>query len=635
MRQDRLSEAIGLVLAATAVTTVQAQDTESQDESQTREVDRMVVTATRTEAQDMQSTALAVQAMDGETLDEMGVDNFDDLQASMPGINAASRGPGQQTIFIRGMAVQPITVLLSGAQGTQPNVALYLDDQPATAPGRNMDIYVTDLERIEVLPGPQGTLFGASSQAGTIRYITNKPQLGTYEAGFTASSSFIKDGDMNSSGEGYFNLPIGDRTAMRLSYYSVHLGGYIDNVFGEFTLDPSINPDSAVGLGPDAQYETTNNIDLVEEDFNDSFYKGIRFGLYHEINNDWDVLIQNSYQQLGADGVFDYDPDVGDLEVNRFFPDKLRDEFNQLSWTVNGRAGMLDLVYTGAYLDRQVDQTVDYTGYNNSGGFIAYYTCTYNNPNYITNYNIDPQFITEERSCLDPTKGTIIDQAHTRFTNELRFSTPAENRWRFVGGVFMDDYKIETMDDYAYLATPDLGFALNAPIETAQSINPDARPSGIAFFNDVTREEEQIAFFGEFSYQLIPNTLTATVGLRRYDIESSFVGSSNFANGIFQGSIDSTVEGDSGGAGGRDFERTGGHTSDPLKQKDTISRFNLSWTPLDNVLLYATYSEGFRPGGFNRGGGLPSLNPEFPTVGVTYDGMTCRCLDLIPKTYRS
>ena len=611
MRQNRLSEAIGWVLAAGAATTAQAQDTESQEESQSREVDRMVVTATRTEATDMQSTALAVQAMDGETLDEMGVDNFDDLQASTPGITAASRGPGQQTIFIRGMAVQPITVLLSAAQGSQPNVALYLDEQPATAPGRNMDIYVTDLERIEVLPGPQGTLFGASSQAGTIRYITNKPQLGTYEAGFTASSSFIKGGDMNASGEGYFNLPLGDQTAMRLAYYSVQLGGYIDNVFGEFTLDPSINADSAVDLGPDAIYESTNNLDLVEEDFNDSFYKGIRLGLYHEVNNDWDVLIQNSYQQLGADGVFDYDPEVGDLEVNRFFPDKLRDEFNQISWTVNGRAGMLDLVYTGAYLDRQVDQSVDYTGYNNSGAFIAYYTCTYNNPDYITNYNIDPSVITENRTCLDPTKGTIIDQAHSRFTNELRFSTPAKNRWRFVGGVFMDDYKIETQDDYGYLATADLGFAPNAPIPGAQNINPNARAPGIAFFNDITREEEQIAFFGEFSYDVIPNTLKATVGLRRYDMESSFVGSSNFANGIFAGSID--------GDSGRDYERSGGHSSDPLKQSDTITRLNLSWTPTDDVLMYATYSEGFRPGGFNRGGGFPSNNPDFPTVGVTYD----------------
>lgn len=612
MRRNRLSEAIGWVLAAGAATTVQAQDTESQDESQnSREVDRMVVTATRTEATDMQSTALAVQAMDGETLDEMGVDNFDDLQSSMPGITAASRGPGQQTIFIRGMSVQPISVLLSGAQGTQPNVALYLDDQPATAPGRNMDVYVTDLERIEVLPGPQGTLFGASSQAGTIRYITNKPELGTYEAGFSASTGFIKGGDMDASGEGYFNLPVGDNTAMRLAYYSVQLGGYIDNTFGEFTLDPSINADSAVDLGPDATYESTDNLALVEEDFNDAFYKGIRLGLYHEINNDWNVLVQNTYQQLGSDGVFDYDPDVGDLEVNRYFPDKLRDDFNQLSWTVNGRAGMLDLVYTGAYLDRQVDQSVDYTGYNNSGAFIAYYTCTYDNPNYITNYNIDPGVITDTRACLDPTKGTVIDQKHERFTNELRFSTPADNRWRVVGGVFMDDYKIETQDDFAYLATADLGFAPNAPIEAAQSINNETRPSGVAFFNDITREEEQLAFFGEFSYDLIPNTLKATVGVRRYDIESSFVGSSNFADGIFQGSVNTDR--------GRDYESSGGHSSDPLEQDDTITRFNLSWTPTDNALFYATYSEGFRPGGFNRGGGIPSANPDFPAVQVTYD----------------
>jgi len=118
MRRNRLSEAIGWVLAAGAATAVQAQDTESQDESNNRQVDRMVVTATRTEAQDMQSTAVAVQAMDGETLDDMGVDNFDDLQQSMPGITAASRGPGQQTIFIRGMAIQPITVPPQRLAGT-------------------------------------------------------------------------------------------------------------------------------------------------------------------------------------------------------------------------------------------------------------------------------------------------------------------------------------------------------------------------------------------------------------------------------------------------------------------------------------------------------------------------------------
>jgi outer membrane receptor protein involved in Fe transport len=309
--------------------------------------------------------------------------------------------------------------------------------------------------------------------------------------------------------------------------------------------------------------------------------------------------------------VFDYDPDVGDLKVERFFRDELEDTFNQTAWTIEGRAGMLDLIYTGGYLYREVEQSVDYTGYNNAGAFIAYYTCTYDNPAYIVNYDIDPAVITENRHCLDPTKGAVIKQDHTRNTHEFRVSTPQENRWRAVGGVFYDNYELETQDDYYYLATADLGFAPNAPISDAFQVNPETRPPGVAFFNDIFRSEESIAAFGELSYDLIPDTLTVTGGLRVYEIESDFKGSSNFADGIFQGSENTDR--------GRDYDESGGHRPEPLSLEDVITRINVSWTPNDQVMLYATRSEGFRPGGWNRGGGIPSVNPEFPNVSATYD----------------
>jgi outer membrane receptor protein involved in Fe transport len=610
MQRNRLSQAILWSLAATAATGVQAQDEQAEDEN-SKAIERIVVTATKTEEVDLQEAPVTVQALGGDELAQMNIGDFSDLRNSVPGLNAAGRGPGQNTIFIRGMAVQPITVLLSGAQGTMPNVALYLDEQPVTAPGRNLDVYATDLSRIEVLPGPQGTLFGASSQAGTIRYITNKPDLGGFDAGFTAEASFTKDGEMNGTGEGFINIPLGRNTAMRAAFYNVQLGGYIDNVQGTFTLDPDINEDSAVDLGPDATYEEARNADLAEDNFNDSFYKGIRLSGYHEFNRDWNVLIQNTYQELGADGVFDYDPDVGDLKVERFFRDELEDTFNQTAWTIEGRAGMLDLIYTGGYLYREVEQSVDYTGYNNAGAFIAYYTCTYDNPAYIVNYDIDPAVITENRHCLDPTKGAVIKQDHTRNTHEFRVSTPQENRWRAVGGVFYDNYELETQDDYYYLATADLGFAPNAPISDAFQVNPETRPPGVAFFNDIFRSEESIAAFGELSYDLIPDTLTVTGGLRVYEIESDFKGSSNFADGIFQGSENTDR--------GRDYDESGGHRPEPLSLEDVITRINVSWTPNDQVMLYATRSEGFRPGGWNRGGGIPSVNPEFPNVSATYD----------------
>ncbi|WP_286234986.1 TonB-dependent receptor [Thalassotalea sediminis] len=565
-------------------------------EEDTKKVEVIEVTATK-RSQNIQSTPVAVQAMSEADLKNNNIGNFDDFVRYMPNVTVGSRGPGQADVFIRGMAIQPISVMLSGAQGTSPNVALYIDEQPVTAPGRNLDVYATDLERIEVLPGPQGTLFGASSQAGTVRYITKKPDTSGFEAGFTAGLATTKSGELSNNVEGYINIPLSTDLAFRAAMYSVHKGGYIDNVQGEFVLDPSINPnvaDSVKGLPSDTTYQTANNVDIAEKDFNDSFYKGARFGVKYDINANWELLVQHTQQELGADGVFDYDPEVGDLEVQRYFPDKLRDEFGQTSWTTKGLIDELEIVYTGAFLDREVEQAIDYTGYNNGGGYIPWYTCSYTSAE------------TSYRECLDPTKGFKGKQDHKRFTHEFRIATDANETLRFIGGVFYDDYEIETQDDFLYLATPQLGFAPNAPIADANNINPNTRPAGVAFFNDITRTEEQLAVFGEVSYDLT-DRLTITGGLRWYEIESDFTGSSNFAQ--------KGEDGDSG----RDYDKSGGHSDEPLKIDDIITKVNLSFQATDDVMYYATYSEGFRPGGFNRGGGIPSSNPAFPDVGVTYD----------------
>ncbi len=603
-----LSTTSAIALASTVWVPALAQDDAP---AQRGRIETITVTATKQEAA-AQDIPVAVQAVDSETIDELNIGNFDDYVRYLPNVTAGGRGPGQSTIFIRGLSVEPITVMLSGAQGSTPNVALYLDEQPVTAPGRNLDVYATDLERIEVLAGPQGTLYGASSQAGTVRLITNKPVLDEFQAGFDASVAFTQGGEMSDGVEAYINVPIiEDKFGVRAAFYSINEGGYIDNVEGSFTLDPAVNPLSNGPAGA-ARYDTASNIDLVEDDFNDSFYKGVRLSAKYQVTDDWSVLVQHTQQELGADGVFDYDPEVGDLEVSRFFPDKLRDEFGQTSWTIEGRLAMLDLLYTGAYLDRDVNQSIDYTGYNNVGGFIAYYTCTYTNPDYIVNYGIDPQFITPDgRECLNPVKGFKGEQFHTRNTHEFRFSTDQTNRWRLTAGVFYDDFEIETLDDYAYLAVPDLGFAPNAPLSTATSINPSTRPEGIAFFNDITRTEKQIAVFGEVSFDLIPDLLTVTAGARYYDLEQDFTGSSNFADGIFQGSVNQDR--------GRDYDLSGGHSDKPLELDGVIQKYTVTYTPTQDLLFYATYSEGYRPGGFNRGGGIPSANPAFPTVGVTYD----------------
>lgn len=570
------------VLAATALN-IQA------DEA--KQIETIEVTATK-KTTNIQETPVTVDAMSAEDLKDQNIGNFDDFARYMPNVTLGGRGPGQNDVFIRGMAIQPITVMLSGAQGTMPNVALYLDEHPVTAPGRNLDIYATDLARIEVLPGPQGTLYGASSQAGTVRYITNKPRLDGFAAGFTSRLEDTAHGEMSTSTEGFINLPLSADTAVRVAMYSVQRGGYIDNVAGEFNLDPAAlvaNTPYDAGLDG-ASYQAANNVDLVEDDFNDSRYRGARLGVLTQLTDDWQLLVQHTMQTLEADGVFDYDPAVGDLQVERYYPDALEDEVNITSWSLEGTVDDLELVYTGSFLDRTIDQSIDYTGYNNSGAYIPWYTCTYDSP----------------RVCLDPTKGFQGYQEHQRTTHEFRVSTELSEQLSITAGVYLDDFELQTQDDYHYVAISELGFVPNAPISTAVQVNPETRPAGIAFFNDIIRSEEQIAVFAEASYALTDH-LDVIAGLRWYDMESDFAGSSNFA--------EMGVDGDSG----RDYDVSGGHTDEPMQADDVITKFGLSYNTHQDALFYATYSEGFRPGGFNRGGGIQSINPEFPNVSVTYE----------------
>ena len=168
------------------------------------QLEEVIVTATK-RVENLQNVPLAVTALSEEALDELNVANFDDYIRYLPGVNSAGRGPGQSSIFIRGMATDSSDQTSIEIGAPVPNVALYLDEQPVSSGGRNLDVYAADIARVEVLPGPQGTLFGASSQAGTIRLITNKPVYDGFHAGFDASIATTKSGDLSNSIETYIN----------------------------------------------------------------------------------------------------------------------------------------------------------------------------------------------------------------------------------------------------------------------------------------------------------------------------------------------------------------------------------------------------------------------------------------------
>ncbi len=657
-------------------------------------IEEIVVTATKT-AQSAQDIGVSVQAVTGDTLKELGVETFDKYVQYLPNVTQQGRGPGRSEIYIRGVATEQSNNTVSSIQGSAPSVALYVDEQTVSFGGRNLDVYAADLERVEVLPGPQGTLFGASSQSGTVRYITNKPKQGVFEGGVSARHGWTSGGDQSTSTQAYLNVPLTEKLAVRGVFYNDNQGGWLDTVAGNFNPNTSelinvINRNQifAASVAPDATLATAQNDDVVGENTNDAVYSGARFGLAYDINDDWHVLIQHTTQRLDTEGSFEYAPfldDTGRESNLRFIPESNNDEWGLTTWTLNGRIGTLDVIYTGGFIDREVDNVIDYTLYTFGGGYQAYYVCN------------TPYAAGGATECFDPVKSYVDTTDNTRTSHEIRINTDQEKRLRFTGGLFFDNSMTESIGRFNYLGAVDAGFDAAAQNGSANSggtvvdgtpgpgqtgfpvpgVIPVA-PAGITtiFQNNFTREEDQFAAFGEVSFD-ISEQVTVHFGARYYDLDFALTGTtaSSFgckgddipddgsvpvgsdlgggevvaqrADGTFgcDGNGDNNVTARLQALGIGTLEALtnffGVGTENPVgannsaqdifadiqsgvlntdglgadgvtNQDDVIFKASVDWKPIDNILLYATYSEGFRPQTANRNAGAASSNQTGP-----------------------
>src|SRR6202171_1568763 len=227
---SKLSYAIAVILGGSSAGIAYAAPAADTDTSDS--IQEITVTAQR-RSENMQDVPIQIQALTGQTLTQLNVTTFDDFVKYLPNVSSASNGPGQGVIFMRGLATSTLATQGSSGIGSFPNVAVYLDDQSGQLPGRNLDVYAADMERIEVLEGPQGTLFGAGAQAGVLRYITNKPKLDVTEGAVNAGYAVTAHGDPSSNVDAMINLPlIPDTLAARAVIYSDSRGGYINNVPG-------------------------------------------------------------------------------------------------------------------------------------------------------------------------------------------------------------------------------------------------------------------------------------------------------------------------------------------------------------------------------------------------------------------
>lgn len=604
-----------LSIFGAGINSASAQDaTRSSDQGTT--VEDVVVTASRREEK-LQDVPIAVQALSGDKLQELGITDFQKLLLFLPDVHAAGRGPGQNTVYIRGLSTDTASILIGGSAGTNPNVAVYLDDVAVSMPVRNLDVYAADLERIEVLKGPQGSLFGASAMGGAIRYITAKPNLNDFQSGFSLSYATTKSGDDSASGQGFVNIPIiKDKLAVRLVVYNDSKGGYIDNIPATYQM-PLTSPGFRGRPGfANIARPIVNNGTVAEKNFNSADYRGLRIAVAYQINDDWSVGVQHLTQTLKTEGVFDYDPTLPDLQVRRFNPDDLRDQGDVSAWTLKGRLGQLDLLYTGGYINRRAVQRTDYTNYSSSGPFAVYYNCDY--AAYVHAYG-GSAVLPATAACHNPKNHVFNQTRNTRFTEEFRISTPAENRLRAIGGLYYDKDHVYSQDHFAYEGSLQSGFpSQNRPLSNVTAIDRNITDPTVQFINDITRSNRQLAAFGEVAFDIIPEKLTLTVGGRYYDQKVTIAGGASFGSRFNQN-----------GDNGRPVE---GARFTPRTEKGFIPKINLTYRPVQDIMVYATYSEGFRPGGFNRGGGTPGAAGSSFVVPISYGTDTVKNYEIGWKT---
>jgi iron complex outermembrane receptor protein len=528
----------------------------SDDPAAPQILEEIIITAQKRSA-NLQEVPLSVQVLDTRMLEELRVTSFDDYVKYLPSLSSRNDGPSHEQLYIRG-----VTNGTDGLPvGSQPPVAVYLDEQAVTTIGSNLDVHIYDIARVEELSGPQGTLFGASSMAGTLRIITNKPDPTGFAAGYDLDANTVT-GAAGGIVEGFVNAPINDHAAVRLVGFSEHNGGYINNVLGP----PQVYPTSQA---------VRSNAALVESHFNSIDTSGGRAALRVDLGKSWTVTPSLMLQHQSANGLPGFKPQFGDLNLTTYSRELSVDRWWQAALTIEGRLSNFDVVYAGGYLNRDVDVEGDYSDY------------TFYYDQYYGSYFGD-NFRDDAGNLISPAMTSVSRDQYSKVSHELRLSSPQDQRLRFVAGLFLQHQTNDTRDEFR--------------VEGLARIYSISGQPGIQYLNDMSRVDRDRAAFGEISYDLA-RKLTLTAGLRRFSYDNTVYGFFGY-NGLplYNGPARPTGEllcipGSAATAGpGRPCINVDQRAT---KTGSTYS-LNLKYQATPERMLYATWSTGFRPGGINR-----------------------------------
>ena len=607
-KHDRMLR-VGVPVASTLLAAVPG--AWAADTTETGGLQEVIVTAQK-RVENLQDVPIAVQVLDTKKLEELRVSGLDDYVKFSPSITyvrgigqGGNAQPGEAHVYIRG--------IVSGGDGnhsgSQPSVGTYLDEQPITTIDGTVDVHIYDIARIEVLEGPQGTLYGASSEAGTVRIITNKPDPSKFAAGYQVQGSQISHGSTGWEVDGFVNIPLGTSAAVRLVGFYEKDAGFIDNVAGTnksaciengvrtfptWALDgatsyPALTPCPApttLGAG------SISNAGFVKNDYNTAITKGGRAALKFNLGDNWSITPTLMAQDTSTEGFFAYDPGMGDLQLAHFGPENSIDSWYQAALTVEGKVSNFDIVYAGAYMKRNPHTLAEYSDYS------VFYDRVWDSGFYWTG---------NHGQYVMPQEFVVGGGYFEKWSHELRVSTPLDKPVHATAGLFIQRqlhniWQQYSMPGYGYV-TPFAAYGV-----------PTGNPNGYAlnlslpglenaiWLTDEQRVDRDQAAFAEVTWD-ISQQLSLLGGLRYYKYDNSLQGFYGFsANnplassnpGVVTCFAPATVSVKYSPCTNIDKTATG---------NGTVPKATLTYKFTPEVLVYATYSKGFRPGGANRVGG--------------------------------
>lgn len=567
-----------LLLATTALSSLlpaMAEDTKKdKDEPQQGTVEKITVTSQK-RSQQLQEVPASVQAISTKKLEDLQVSDVNDYSKVLPSVTIQPSSPGFVGIYMRGVA--------SGENrnhsGPSPSVGMYVDEIPITTIQGALDMHIYDIQRVESLAGPQGTLYGANSQAGTIRIITNKPDTTEFYGSATVEVNAVDHGGIGYSTEGFVNVPLASNAAVRIVGWDQHDAGYIDNVFGTRNYQEAIL--GAPGIVDD-------NADRVKKNYNTVDTYGARAALQIDLDDNWTVTPMVMAQDEKTEGIFAYSPSIGDLQVTHWFPENSHDQWLLAALTVEGKISNLDVTLASGYLKRVVDSNSDYADY----GF--FYDTILGYGHYF-NSNGDPF---GSPAVINPAQYINGRDGYTKQSHELRIATPTDKPLRFIGGIFFQRQEHEIFQRYRLDGFFD-GYDIPGLPDTI-------------WLTSQLRVDIDKAVFGEVSYDL-SDKLTATGGVRFFKSENSLEGFFGFSD-VFGADYGVPTLGMGSCFGPATTDKAPcTNLNKETDENGYTHKLNLSYKIDDKKMIYATWSTGYRPGGVNRRGSLPPYGSDFLT----------------------